>query len=310
MTNDKQKERYKRIAMYGLGAGLATAAGLTLAKKGVRAHLRAKLKGMQSGSADQAASAMNMASTEVPQFARNHANDIMSALRRRGYKPQDLSKMKIGLVGTGGTGKSSLALALTEKADLRHLNVDSYISTRLGSMGNVDVARAMNKPGVTKPGTIVDQVQILHGAEVGNFDMIIKVKRDAADIVDDLYNRGHYGFVADYTDIRKAQKLVDDAFDLSGGSRLKVNDNIELTLNPHTDVAKAERILRAEALGFNLRKFKSLNQRDQLISISEGKLVKGKSWRATISKGKLERDTAITGAVILGGAYYGSRDKA
>jgi broad-specificity NMP kinase len=300
------EDNTRRNALIGAGAGLAAGAALTLARRpGLRAHLRAKGKSLFASGTEKALAKENI-SGEIPQDAVEQARKLIASLRRQGYTPDQIKNMRFGVVGTSGTGKSTVARALEKELGVKRVALDTHMSFfNPRKMGNVDADAALKAQGGMKPGTVAEQTQLLHSADPGQFDVLIKVERPADVIRKDLIRRGHAAVTADYTDFNKAQRTVNEAFTTAGGRRVQITPGMEVRVKPAAGTdALYNRVQRARELNLDIERFKQLDQRDQIQSLAEGKIVK-RTWRAHISSGKAEQDLGIGAALALAGAGAG-----
>lgn len=302
-----------RNALIGAGAGLVAGAGLALARRpGLRAHLRAKGKSLFASGAEKQLAKENI-SGAIPQAAVDQARQLIRSLERQGFTRAQIKDMRFGIVGTSGTGKSTVARALEQELGVKRLALDTHMSFfNPRKMGNVDAAAALKAQGGMPRGAVAEQTQLLHSADPGQFDVLIKVERPADVIRKDLIQRGHAAVTADYTDFNKAQRTVNEAFSAAGGRRVQISPGMEVRVKPAGGAdAQALRVQRARELGFDVEQFKQLDQRDQIQSIAEGK-IKKRTWRAHISSGKAEQDIGIGAALALAGGgagVYNARKK-
>lgn len=300
---DKQK---KSVAV-GAGVGLGAAALLALARRpGLRAHLRAKGKSFFSSGEQKRLAELNI-SRDVPKESVEHARRIIRDLRRQGYSTQQIKKMRIGVVGSSGSGKSSLARAIEQELGHTRLSLDEFVSYNPLKAGNVDIERGLKTKGGMKPGMVAEQTQLLHSGDPSNFDLLVKVERPAKDIREGLLQRGHAAVTADYTDFTKAQRSVNEAFHTAGGTHRNIGNGVEIRVQPRGGKdAAARRVARARELGLNVDEFKTLSQRDQIQSLARGRMTRRQSFRAHISSGALGQDVAAGGGLVLAGGATGA----
>jgi hypothetical protein len=298
--------RKKKIAI-GAGLGLGAAAAITLARRpGLRAHLGAKFNTMFSSGNEKALAKLNIKG-DIPKQSIQHARRMINDLKRQGYSLKQIRKMNIGVVGSTGSGKSSLARAIEQELGVARMSLDDYVSYMPFKSGNVDVQKAIKSEGGLKGGTVVEQSQLLHSGDPSQFDVIMKIERPVKDIKKGLLERGHAAVTHDYVDLTKAQTTVNEAFGTIGGHKRKLGSGLEMVVNPKGgDQATRMRLDRARELGLDLDKFKGLSQRDQIQSLANKSIKSNQSFRAHISSGSLGQDITIGGGLALGGGATGA----
>jgi broad-specificity NMP kinase len=300
------RDQKKKIAI-GAGVGLGAAAAITLARRpGLRAHLGAKFNTMFSSGSEKALAKLNIKG-DIPKQSIQHARRMINDLKRQGYSLKQIRKMNIGVVGSTGSGKSSLARAIEQELGVARMSLDDYVSYMPFKSGNVDVQKAIKSEGGLKGGTVVEQSQLLHSGDPSQFDVIMKIERPVKDIKKGLLERGHAAVTHDYVDLTKAQTTVNEAFGTIGGHKKRLGSGLEMVVNPKGgDQATRMRLDRARELGLDLDKFKGLSQRDQIQSLANKSIKSNQSFRAHISSGSLGQDITIGGGLALGGGATGA----
>ena len=301
-----KNDRKKKIAI-GAGIGLGAAAAITLARRpGLRAHLGAKFNTMFSSGSEKALAKLNIKG-DIPKQSIQHARRMINDLKRQGYSLKQIRKMNIGVVGSTGSGKSSLARAIEQELGVARMSLDEYVSYIPFRSGNVNIDAAIKSKGGLKGGTVVEQSQLLHSGDPSQFDVIMKIERPVKDIKKGLLDRGHAAVTHDYVDLTKAQTTVNEAFGTIGGHKRKLGSGLEMVVKPKGgDHAVRMRLDRARELGLDLDKFKGLSQRDQIQSLANKSIKSNQSFRAHISSGALGQDITIGGGLALGGGATGA----
>lgn len=299
-------KRKKRIAI-GAGIGLGAAAAITLARRpGLRAHLGAKFNTMFSSGNEKALAKLNIKG-DIPKQSVQHARRMINDLKRQGYSLKQIKKMKIGVVGSTGSGKSSLARAIEQELGVSRMSLDEFVSYVPFRSGNVDVRKAIRSKGGLKSGTVVEQSQLLHSGDPSQFDVIMKIERPVKDIKQGLLDRGHAAVTRDYVDLSKAQTTVNEAFGTIGGSRRRLSNGLEMVVKPKGGEHSVRmRLDRARELGLDLDKFKNLSQRDQIQSLANKSIQSNQSFRSHISSGAMGQDVTIGGGLALAGGATGA----
>lgn len=290
---------YQKKILAGAGLGLGTAAAVTLARRrGLRGHLWSKTKGFFTGDKH----AVDNISGDIPKQSLNHAREVIKHLRSKGYSDAQLRNLRVGVVGTSGSGKSSLARAFEQELGLERKSLDRYLTFK-----GLDARTARRELGAPKPGSVYEQSQLVHKYKPGDFDVVVNVSRPTDQIRKSVYKRGYGAVTADYVDFNKARSAVDSAFDLSGAaSKTKLNNNISVAISPNTARAEQQRMRAANAAGLDMDRFAKLNQNDQIMSINKGRIVEGKSWMSHTNNKNLAQDVGIGSALVFGGGGAGA----
>ena len=307
MSND---ERLKR-SVIGAGLGIGAAAAITLARRpGLRAHFKAKYNTLFSSGEEKALAKLHI-SSKIPEASIQNARRMIRDLKRQGYTTAQIKKMRIGVVGSTGSGKSSLARAIEQELGATRMSLDEFISYNPLRAGNVNIDAAIKAKGGVKPGTVVEQSQLLHTGDPSHFDVIMKIERPAEDVKRGLIERGHAAVTADYVNISKAQTTVNEAFNAIGGKRRRLGQGVEMIVKPRGGkTAETLRLERARELGLNIEEFSRMSKRDQIQSLANRANRAGQSFRSHISSGALSQDLSIAGGLaVTGGAAGGYMSK-
>lgn len=287
--------------LIGAGLGLGLGAGIVLARRrGLRKQVFNQLKNIGKNTRDIAAK------EAIPAEVRTQAKQIANQLRRSGIDP---SKAKIGIIATPGTGKSTMARALSEELGVKSLNLDG-VSRRLIKGDTAQKYLQAQHGGKMPKGAILEQTYMPHTSDLDMFDVVVKLERPEGEIIKSLHKRGRGAFQADYVDYKKLQGEIGEAFnslnartiDLGGRAKIKVRGNSGFGF-------KSGLMQRARAKGLDLNAFAKLTQPQQLASLEAGKITKSYGATNTWRKGRLLMDTATVGGFAGLGAYYNPMNK-
>ena len=186
-----------------IAAGSLGALGATVAaRKGLRVHTADFFKSL-FGKGGGRAREMTMG---IPKEVQDQATKILSSLRKQGVDP---SKVRIGVSGTGGTGKTTLSRALAQQANIKHIKLDVKKSSSM--KGGHDAYLTRNKPA---PGTVLDQTHLFTQANPDkHFDVLIHLERPTGRIVKDLIKRRRGAHQASLYDYGKLHKDIKTGFE-------------------------------------------------------------------------------------------------
>ena len=245
-------------------------------------------------------------SGKIPEASVQSARRMIRDLKRQGYTTAQIKKMKIGVVGSTGSGKSSLSRAIEQELGATRMSLDEFISYNPLKAGNVNIDHAIKAKGGLKPGTVVEQSQLLHTGDPSQFDVIMKIERPVEDIKRGLLERGHAAVTADYVNIGKAQTSVNEAFNTVAGKRRRLGQGVEMIVNPRGGKqSEILRVERARELGLNMEEFNRMSQRDQIQSLANRANTTGQNFRSHISSGALGQDLSVAGGLAATGGIAG-----
>ena len=240
---------------------------------------------------------------DVPKQSLENAKKVIAYLKKNGYKTKDLRKLRIGVVGTSGSGKSSMARAFEQELGLERKSLDKYLRLK-----GLDGKAALSEVGAPKPGSVFEQSQLMHQLSPDHFDVVVNVSRPTRVIKKDLRKRGVGAITADYTDFDKARRAVDTSFELSGArTGGQVSEGLRVAISPNASRAEQQRLSAAQAAGFDLNQFGALSQADQIMSIAKGKIVNNRSWASQTANKNMQQDIGIGSALVFGGGGVGYR---
>lgn len=198
----------------GAAGGLSLGAGAVLAMRpGLRAHLYQNIRGIGRGGARA-----REAAAKLDDGALETADEILASLKARGVDP---SKARIAVVGTGGTGKSTMRRALQERGKLDGIDLDLHNTGVEAAKGRgLTKYFAKQKGGNIAEGTVAEQTHLLSQVSPDKFDAIVHLRRNTSDIHDDLLKRRRGAWQRDYYDYDKVDRSVRTGVQSAGGDKV------------------------------------------------------------------------------------------
>ncbi len=232
------KEKINKKALIGLGAvtgGVLGAGAVALRGKGVRANLMAELRNFGKGGAR--AAELNRAQRGLPPQAVAQAKAIADMLRAQGIDPRTA---KIGIGATGGTGKSTMARALSQELGMTHIEGDNVGKSLFGR----DLVSHFKKNPIAG-GSIVEQSHLLTQLDPDHFDAIIHLEKPWKEIEKQLLSRGRGAAQRDFYDTKRVQRAIRAGFDHTEGPAHTITEGVRLKIKPQEGF-KADTHLNAE----------------------------------------------------------------
>jgi len=204
----------------GLGAGALGAGAFALSRPGMRRQMLYDLKHLGAkggGHAVERAKAL-------PQQAIDEAKQVADFLRSKGIDPKTA---RIGISGTGGTGKTTLARGLSE-----HLGMNPLMMDDVGkSISGRDLTSYVRKNPIA-PGTVAEQTHLLHQVDPDKFDAIIRVHKPMEQVKQQLLDRGRGAQQLDLYDYDRLHKTIETAFKGTAGEVHDVLPHVQIKFRP------------------------------------------------------------------------------
>lgn len=217
---DKQQRRRIGIGLgVGAGAALLAAGAIAASRPALRKHIGAVYGaiGKGGGHAVERQSAL-------PAAAVAQAKEIAEDLMRRGIDPK---KARIAISGTGGTGKSTLARALSAEIGMKPLMMDDVGK----SLSGRDLTKWVKKNTIG-PGIIAEQTHLLNQVDPDAFDAIIRVHKPMHQVKQQILSRGRGAAQLDVYNYDKLHKAIETAFDSAKGTVHRFGDNVQMKMKP------------------------------------------------------------------------------
>ena len=268
------------------GGGLLAAGGLTAARPALRAEARAFFKGLGRGGGRAVENSLGM-----PPVVREHAELIAKELAARGIDPRTA---RIGISATGGTGKSTLARALSDRLGMTHKILDDHGHSLAGR----DLAKYV-RDNPLPPGTIAEQTHLLNQVDPEQFDLMVKLRKPMEAIKSQILRRGRGATQLEAYDYDKLQKAIDTAFDTTRGAVLQPAEHIQMKFRP------PEGYQASTLLGDKVRQQgldpTEMDRQRQVLSATTGKLELRGVWPYIRAKNLGAGAGIVAGGAALGG---------
>jgi len=290
------EEKKEAGALGGAVVGSVLAAGgLIAASPAMRAQFLSKMRAFRSGRFTELGHEWG----ELPEATRRGAGSIAGKLRAAGFDPQ---KQSIGIAGTGGTGKSTLAKALAAELGMQHRNLDETAYS--GGMGlhGFRIHKVLRRSPI-QPGTIAEQTLLLNQIDPDAFGAIVHLERPVKQIHQNMLRRGRGAFQVDYVDTAKEQQAIRQAFDSTVGTAQNIGPDLRLKIKGSGGFhARQQLENRAGELGIDTD---GLTREQMLNSVTEGRRTTARGDAAFLQKGRIARQLGLLGVGSALGALGG-----
>lgn len=225
-------------ALLGLGA-------LALSKPGIRASFTTGLKGLTTRGGARGIE-QKLVSKGPPQEIVDQASRIVKAVEERGLDP---SSLRIGIVGAGGTGKSTLGREVSNQLGMRFTEMDTVVPKSISRGRNWYAVRNKDIP----VGSVVEQSHLLtHNLNHGGispeaFDLIVHMEKPATEVKKQILRRGRGAYQLDVYDYDKFQGAVRKGFDATDGAVQNAGGGTRFKFRPSTGFRQTENLQREVA---------------------------------------------------------------
>lgn len=261
----------------GLGIPVA-AAGLLLANKpGVQATLRSALEGGSTKEKDL--------SEALPEQPKQQAKIIHDALLARGMDP---SKVRMGIDAPPGSGKTTLAKAISAQTGMSNYSLDwepgRWWKSTIGLGADVE-----KMPRIPKGGEILEHYMLNRAYNPEAFDAMIHIRRDPEVIRQQLLKRGRGAFTSEMMDLKKSLGVAALGFDTLDGDSIDLGNGVEMKIRPEKGWGDALE-KRLEAAGIDHR---GLSRHEKILSLHEGQKTHGVGWTPYVKSPFTEQEQGV-----------------
>lgn len=201
--------------------------------------------------------------------------------------------MRIGVDAPPGSGKTTLARALAQRAGMRHYGLDWEPGNAWKS--TIGLGRNVEKmPHAPRAGEILEHYLLNRTHDPDLFDAQIHIRRDPKVIREQLTRRGNAAYIGDTMDLDKSLGVADLGFDTLGGEAIDVGNGIQLKLRPREGWGNAlDEQLAAKGIDAQ-----GLSRHEKLLSLHSGKRTSGAGWTPYVKNPFSGAETLALGASI------------
>jgi ABC-type phosphate/phosphonate transport system ATPase subunit len=279
------------LATLPLGAAAGTALGLA-ALKGTRKDLAYKVK-MLLGKVKRDPGL----GQAIPSNVQHSSKRLIKELRRAGVDPR---KARIAVVGTGGSGKSTIARGIADQLGTKANELDIVGKNTLSGR-RLSEYMGRHAPG---KGSVYEQTHLLNKVDPRHFNVVVKVNTPTKVVKDRLLKRQRGAWQHDFYNIDKLNKVIDKGFRSAGGKRLNDVDNLSISVSKKGNTF-GDGGLKKEMRSRKMSP-KGMTREEMLQSLVGGKRESGAPAFSYFKKGKL---LAAASAPVAGATGLYQADK-
>lgn len=214
----KRKWQIGGVAAGALG-GLGLAAAMNpMARRGIGHSIKSLLKKRGTPPAEM--------SSGIPQEVLDRAAMIKKHLLDQGLDP---TTARIGISGTGGTGKTTMARALSQEMGMGFKALDSAPDS--ASLFGRDLTKYFRRHP-TPGGNIYEQTHLMTQVDPDKFDAIIRMHTQPGKVKNQLMQRGRGAQQWDLYNYPKIHRAIEEGFNRTKGVATDIAPGVQVKMRP------------------------------------------------------------------------------
>lgn len=239
--------------------GVSAAGGTALAMPGIRRAVKNFLGTIGKGGALAAEAAQGLPPEAVAQ-----AKELAQHLRSAGFDPKT---GRVAIIGTGGTGKTTMGRALSEELGMPHMIMDDVGKSWKGR----DLAKYVAENPLP-PGLIAEQTHLLTQVDPDQFNSVVYLRKPIEGVVKQMNKRGRGAWQTDLYDYPAIDKALSKGYETLDAPEVQINPTVRMKTRQgesfHADAA-----LDKELLGLGMDP-SNMTREQKVISAALGKRVR------------------------------------